>query len=219
MSKSNYFSDDPRQTLLFKGTSALSDAENLSIVISGKDSIDKARNLLSKVNNSYDNLARLSHGDLVREGLAPDQAFRVIACNNYAHRKQYQTAVEKTQIRQSKDIFDLMSSELSDLTNEEFWVIFMNRSNKILGKICISKGGVSGTVTDVKMILKKSLEFLASGIIVCHNHPSGNLKPSESDSSITKKIKEAALLMDIQLLDHIIISEKEYYSFADNGLI
>ena len=123
------------------------------------------------------------------------------------------------QIKCSKDVFDLIGPTLSDLPHEEFWILFLNRSNKVISRMKLSQGGISGTVTDVRIVMKKAIENLASGIIVCHNHPSGNLNPSESDSRITNKIKEAGLLLDIQLLDHLIIIDKEYYSFADNGLI
>jgi DNA repair protein RadC len=126
---------------------------------------------------------------------------------------------ELPQIKCSKDVFDLFSPTLSDLPHEEFWILFLNRSNKVINRMKLSQGGISGTVTDVRMVMKKAVEYLASGIIVCHNHPSGNLNPSESDTRITQKIKEAGNIMDIQLLDHLIISEKDYYSFADNGLL
>ena len=123
------------------------------------------------------------------------------------------------QIKCSKDVFDLLGPLISDIPHEEFWILFLNRSNKVINRMKLSQGGISGTVTDVRMIMKKAIEYLASGIIVCHNHPSGNLTPSESDSKITQKIREAGAFMDIQLLDHLIVSDKEYYSFADNGLL
>lgn len=219
MSKNRVYSDDPREQLLFKGVFSLSDAENLSLVISGRDAQNKAKNLLNKVNYNYMNLAKMSYHDLVNEGLTKMQAVRVIACNNYSNRKASSIAEERSQIKSSKDVSDVFQPLLSDLEHEEFWVLFLNRSNKVLGKMKLSQGGISGTVTDVRIILKRSLEYLASGIIVCHNHPSGNLNPSESDTKITQKIKEAGNLLDIQLLDHIIVSEKDHYSFADNGLL
>jgi DNA repair protein RadC len=123
------------------------------------------------------------------------------------------------QIKCSKDVADIFHPILSDLLHEEFWILFLNRSNRVINKMKLSQGGISGTVTDVRLVMKKAIEFLASGIIVCHNHPSGNLNPSESDSKITEKIKEAGNLLDIQLLDHLIITDKDYYSFADNGMI
>ena len=117
-------------------------------------------------------------------------------------------------------MFELMSPVLSDLVHEEFWVIFLNRANRVIGKMKASQGGISGTVTDVRLIMKAAIERLASGMIICHNHPSGNMHPSESDTRITQKVNEAGNLMDIQLLDHIIItSGSDYYSFGDNGLL
>ena len=219
MSKNRALTEDPRQQILFRGIFSISDAQNLSIVISGRNASDKANKLLAKVNYNYMDLAKMSYAELVNEGLSEGQAFRVIACNGYANRKQGQIAEERTKISSSKDVFDIMSPLLSDLVHEEFWVLFLNRSNKVLGKYKLSQGGISGTVTDVRLVMKKAIEFLASGIIVSHNHPSGNLQPSESDTKITQKIKEAGILFDIQLLDHIVIGEKEYYSFADNGIL
>jgi DNA repair protein RadC len=119
----------------------------------------------------------------------------------------------------SKDAAEIFLPILSDLAHEEFWVLFLNRSNRVIDRMKLSQGGISGTVTDVRIVMKKAIECLASGLIVCHNHPSGNLNPSDSDSKITQKIKDAGNLMDIQLLDHIIISGRDYYSFADNGLM
>ncbi|HRR94201.1 MAG TPA: JAB domain-containing protein, partial [Bacteroidales bacterium] len=126
---------------------------------------------------------------------------------------------DTVQIKSSRDVFELINPMLADLKHEEFWILFLNRSNRVINRMKLSQGGISGTVTDVRIVMKKAIEFLASGIIVCHNHPSGNLNPSESDSKITQKIREAGNLMDIQLLDHLIISERDYYSFADNGLL
>jgi DNA repair protein RadC len=126
---------------------------------------------------------------------------------------------ERIQVHCSKDVADYMRDVLTDLDHEEFWIILMNRANRIIGRIRLSSGGTAGTVTDVKMIMKKSIEKLAQALIVCHNHPSGNTKPSESDTKITIKIKEAANLLDIQLMDHIIITDKDYYSFCDEGVI
>ena len=219
MSKNRALTEDPRQQILFKGILSLSDAENLSVIISGRDPLNKARNLLAKVNGNYQELARLSYNEMVREGLSYTQATRVIASTSYVQRKACQIADEKDQIKCSKDVQDIMKPIMEDLIHEEFWILLLNRSNKVMNKFKLSQGGVSGTVTDIRIVMRKAIEYLASGIIVCHNHPSGNLNPSESDTRITQKIKEAGTLMDIQLLDHIIISDKDYYSFADNGLL
>ena len=219
MSKSKVLTEDPRQQILFKGILYLSDAENLSVIISGRDALNKAKNLLAKVSGNYQELSRLSYNEMVREGLSYTQATRVIASSSYAQRKACQIADEKIHVRSSKDAHDIMKPILEDLSHEEFWIMFLNRSNKIIGKIKISQGGISGTVTDMRLIMKRAIEFLASGLIVCHNHPSGNNRPSESDIQITQKIREAGALMDIQLLDHIIIADQDYYSFADDGVL
>jgi DNA repair protein RadC len=219
MSKNKALTGDPREMLLFRGLYSLSDAENLSIVISGRSALDKAKNLLTTVNGNYRSIAQMSYYDLVREGLSYGQATRVIACNEYAKRKQYNIAIELDKITCSKDVFNIMSPILSDLPHEEFWAVFLNRNNKVLLKFKLSQGGLSGTITDIRILLRKAIEILASGIICVHNHPSGNLNPSESDTKITQKIKESAALMDIQLMDHIIINDKDFYSFADNGIM
>lgn len=210
--------DDPNYKILEKGSAALSDSEILAVIMGGRDPLDKARNLLSKVENNYFNLAKLSYNDIVSEGVTHIQAVRVIASNAFSNRKAIAEKPEKMQIKCSRDVFEQLQF-IADLNHEEFWILYLNRSNKLMYKERISQGGWSGTVTDVRMIMRRALEVKASGIICSHNHPSGNLNPSESDTKITQKIKEAGNLMDIQLLDHLIISEKDYYSFADNGLL
>lgn len=216
--------DRPREKLYRKGTSSLSDAELLAILIGSgtrdRSAVDLGRELLSMVSNNLNSLAKLSISDLTKiNGIGNARAVTIAAALELGRRRKLAEIPEVPQIKCSKDVFDLMSPHLSDLQHEEFWILFLNRSNKVINRMKLSQGGISGTVTDVRMVLKKAIEYLASGIIVCHNHPSGNLNPSESDSRITQKIKEAGNLMDIQLLDHLIISDKDYYSFADNGLL
>jgi len=211
--------NEPEVKLLKLGQSSLSDAENLSLIIGGKQSLDRASAVLKKINYDYGKLVRLSYKDLLNEGLSNCQALSIISSFELSRRKNIYLAEDIYIIKMSKYIFDLMNPILEDLVHEEFWVVFLNRTNRVIGKIKLSQGGINGTVTDVRIIMKKAIEYLASGIIVCHNHPSGNLNPSESDTKITQKIKNAGDIMDIQLLDHIIIGIKEYYSFADNGLL
>ena len=135
-------------------------------------------------------------------------------------RRRNQTdSAEKHGISSSKDVFNYFQSILSDLTHEEFWVLYLNRSNKVIDKYKLSQGGVSGTVIDVRLVLKRALELLASSIVVCHNHPSGNRNPSENDSAITEKLKQATAQMDIKLVDHLIIADNSYFSFCDEGLL
>ena len=216
--------DRPREKLIQKGTSSLSDAELLAILINSgtrdKSAVDLGRELLGTVNNNLNSLGRLSIADLKKlHGIGPARAVTIAAALELGRRRKITEVPEVTQIKCSKDVADIFQPLLSDLAHEEFWILFLNRSNKVINMMKLSQGGVSGTVTDVRIVMKKAIEYLASGIIVCHNHPSGNLNPSESDTKITQKIKEAGNLMDIQLLDHLIISDREYYSFADNGVL
>jgi DNA repair protein RadC len=216
--------DRPREKLLQNGTASLSDAELLAILISSgtkeKSAVDLGRELLCMVNNNLNTLGKLAISDLRKlRGIGTARAVTIAAALELGRRRKLAEMPEVLQIRCSKDVADIFQPLLADLAYEEFWILFLNRSNKVINRMKLSQGGISGTVTDVRLAMKKAIEYLASGIIVCHNHPSGNLNPSESDSKITQKIKEAGNLLDIQLLDHLIISEKEYYSFADNGLL
>jgi DNA repair protein RadC len=216
--------DRPREKLIQKGTASLSDAELLAILISSgtkhKSAVDLGRELLAIVNNNLNSLGKLSINDLKKlNGIGTARAVTIAAALELGRRRKLAEAPELPQIKCSKDVADIFQPLLSDLAHEEFWILFLNRSNRVINRMKLSQGGISGTVTDVRLVMKRAIECLASGIILCHNHPSGNLNPSESDSNITRKIKEAGNLMDIQLLDHLIISDKDYYSFADNGLI
>jgi DNA repair protein RadC len=216
--------DRPREKLIQKGTSSLSDAELLAILISSgtkeKSAVDLGRELLGLVDNNLNSLGKLTIADLKKiRGIGTARAVTIAASLELGRRRKLAEAQDIPQIRSSKDVADIFQPILSDLLHEEFWILFLNRSNKVINKMKLSQGGISGTVTDVRIVMKKAIEYLASGIIVCHNHPSGNINPSESDSKITQKIKDAGNLMDIQLLDHLIISDKDYYSFADNGLL
>jgi len=216
--------DRPREKMIQYGTSTLSDAELLGILISSgtkdKSAVDLGRELLSIVNNNLNSLGKLTIADLTKiHGIGNARAVTISAALELGRRRKLSEIPEVVQIKCSKDVADIFQPLLSDLLHEEFWILFLNRSNRVISRMKLSQGGISGTVTDVRLVMKKAIEYLASGIIVCHNHPSGNLNPSESDSKITQKIKEAGNLLDIQLLDHLIISDKDYYSFADNGLV
>lgn len=216
--------DRPREKLIRKGASTLSDAELLAILINSgikqKSALDLARELLGIVNNNLNSLGKLAIADLKKlNGIGPARAVTIAAALELGRRRKLAEVEDVIQIKCSKNVADIFGPILSDLVHEEFWILFLNRSNKVINRLKLSQGGLSGTVTDVRIVMKKAIEYLASGIIVCHNHPSGNLNPSDSDSKITQKIKEAGILMDIQLLDHIIIADKGYFSFADNGLI
>jgi DNA repair protein RadC len=216
--------DRPREKMILYGTSALSDAELLGILISSgtreKSAVDLGREILAGVNNNLNALGKLTIADLVKmHGIGNARAVTIAAALELGRRRKLAEVPEVVQIKCSKDVADIFQPLLADLLHEEFWILFLNRSNRVIARMKLSQGGISGTVTDVRMIMKRAVEYLSSGIIICHNHPSGNLNPSESDSKITQKIKEAGNLLDIQLLDHLIISDKDYFSFADNGLM
>ncbi len=216
--------DRPREKSLEKGMSSLSDAELLAILINSgtknKSAVDLGRELLGKVNNNLNMLGKLSITELKSlHGIGTARAVTIAAALELGRRRKLSEIPDVPQIKSSKDVSDIFQPLLGDLPHEEFWILFLNRSNKVISRMKLSQGGVSGTVTDVRMVMKRAVECLASGIIVCHNHPSGNLNPSDSDSKITQKIKDAGNLMDIQLLDHLIITDRDYYSFADNGLL
>lgn len=216
--------DRPREKLIYKGTSSLSNAELLGILISSgtrnKSAVDLGRELLSMAKNNLNNLGKFTISDLTKlHGIGPARAVTIAAALELGRRRKLAEAEVSVRIKCSKDAADIFQPILSDLIHEEFWILYLNRSNKVISRMKLSQGGISGTVIDVRLILKKAVECLASGIILCHNHPSGNLNPSEADTKITRKIREAGKYMDVQLLDHLIISEKEYYSFADNGLL
>ncbi|MCW5909466.1 MAG: DNA repair protein RadC [Cyclobacteriaceae bacterium] len=216
--------DRPREKLLLKGTTALSEAELVAILIGSGTTKTTAVELAKKVlllgRNNLNELARLSVKDLMKiKGIGEAKAITIVAALELGRRRKTQDTEEKPKISTSKDAFDLIQGELMDLLHEEFWVLLLNRTNQVVKKKRISEGGVSGTVADPKIIYKLALEDLASGVIVAHNHPSGNLKPSQSDIDLTHKLKEAGRMLEIQLLDHLIIANQKYFSFADEGLI
>lgn len=216
--------DRPREKLLLKGTAALSDAELMAILIGSgtakMSAVELSKKVLQQVGNDLNDLARLSVKDLMKmKGIGEAKALTIIAALEIGRRRKSQATDDKPRITSSKDAYDQLKENLMDLPHEEFWVLLMNRANKVMKKKRISEGGVSGTVADPKIIYKLALDELASGVIVAHNHPSGNLTASQSDVDLTKKLKEAGKFLEIQLLDHIIIAGHKYYSFADEGLI
>jgi DNA repair protein RadC len=211
--------DRPDYKISTKGRKHLTDSELLACIINETNSLELSRSLLSQSENNLSQLAKMNYSDLRKLGLSHTKATSLMASFKLGVRREHAEMPDNVQIKCSKDVHDILSPMLIDLMHEEFWILFLSRNNKVLNKIKLSQGGISGTVTDVRIIMKKAIEFLASGIIVAHNHPSGNLNPSESDTKITQKIKEAGAMLDVPLLDHLIISEREYYSFADNGLL
>ncbi|MDD5571050.1 MAG: DNA repair protein RadC [Bacteroidales bacterium] len=216
--------DRPREKLLMKGKSALSDSELIAILIGSgnknETAVDLAKKILKSVNNNLSELAKLSVRDLIKfEGIGEAKAISIIASLELGNRRKGAEAIIKDKITGSADVFNYFQPQLSDIKHEELRVLLLNKANKIIKQEKLSTGGIAGTIVDIKITIKAAVENLASGIILCHNHPSGNTKPSSEDINITKKLKEAAKLVDISLLDHIIICETGYYSFADEGML
>ncbi len=216
--------DRPREKLVAKGRQALSDAELLAILLSSgnreETAIQLAQRILSENLNSINQLAKLQLNDLKKyKGVGEAKAVTVLAALEIGRRRTDIGVEEKIKVISSQTAYNAIKSKLSDLPHEEFWVIFLSRNNNVIKTDCISKGGVSGTVVDMRLILKPAIENLASGIILAHNHPSGNLKPSQEDIHLTKKVKEAARLIDMIVQDHLIIGDQEYFSFADEGIL
>lgn len=216
--------DRPREKLLNKGIKSLTDAELIAILIGSgnkdESAVELSKKILKKANNNLNELGKQTVRDLLEnKGIGIAKAITIIAALELGKRRKLSDVIIKNKISSSQDVYEIFSAILSDLSYEEFWIILLNRANKILDKIQISKGGITGTVTDIRIILKESIDKKATSIILCHNHPSGNIKPSDADINITKKIKEAGELMDIKVLDHIIISDNSYFSFADEGMM
>ena len=216
--------DRPREKMVLKGPSALSNAELLAILIgSGTkegSALTVAQNILEKSQNSLNVLGKKSMSDLQKEkGIGEARSITIMAALELGRRRKLEDAKEQKKITSSSHAFEYFQPLLSDLQHEEFWVLFLNRSNTIIEQYNVSKGGISGTVIDVRLIMKRGIELLASSIVLAYNHPSGNAKPSQSDNDITKKIKEAGNLVEITVVDHIIVCEHNYFSFADDGLL
>jgi len=216
--------DRPREKLLIKGKGALSDAELVAILIASgnrdESAVELSKRILQSLSNNLNRLAKLSVNDLIKfKGIGEAKAISIIASLELGRRRRTADVLEKAKIGGSKDAFQILQLKLEDLPHEEFWVMLLNRANKVIDTKLVGRGGVSSTVVDSKVIFSFALESLASGIILGHNHPSGNLKPSNSDIRLTKKIVDAGKIMEVPILDHIIVGDNDYFSFADEGLI
>ncbi len=214
--------DRPREKLISKGKHSLTDAELIAILIGSgsreESAVGLAQKILARVNHNLNELGKSSLNDLMKfKGIGEAKAISIAAALELGKRRQLSPIKEKTQITSSQDAYQLLAPLLMDLPYEEFWILLLNRANRVISKEKVSAGGVAGTVVDAKIIFRKAIESLASGIILFHNHPSGNLNPSQADIDITRKLKKAGQTMEIQVLDHIIISENGYFSFADEG--
>jgi DNA repair protein RadC len=216
--------DRPREKMIAKGAFALSDAELVAIILGSgtkeMTAVDSAKNLLNSVNNDLNKLGKMSIRDLQKfKGIGAARAVTIAAAMELGRRRKESDKHAKEQILCSKDIHDIFFPLLSDLPHEEFWMLYLNRSNNVISKMKLSMGGTGMTIVDIKLIAKAAVECLASSAAAVHNHPSGNTNPSEQDISLTEKIQKALALFDISLLDHVIIADNTYFSFKDNFLI
>lgn len=214
----------PREKLLLRGKQSLSDAELLAIILGSgsksESSITLAQRILSSVNHNWNELAKLTIRDLCKfNGVGKVKAIEIITSLEIGRRKSLQQALKKEKISSSKDAFNILQPIIGDLMIEEFWVIYLSRSNKILSKEKISQGGITGTMVDNRLIFKHAIELNAVSLIISHNHPSGNIQPSNSDIQITHEIKKAGNLLNITLMDHLIVTQTSFFSFADENLL
>lgn len=217
--------DRPREKMINNGKTALSNAELIAILLGSgsrdESAVELSQRILHSVNNNLIELSKLSIKDLIRnfKGIGEAKAITIIAALELGNRRRNEEVIQKIKIASSKDAFEIFYSVLSSSQYEEFWILLINRANQVISKVCISEGGISGTVADPKRIFKLALDYQASSIILCHNHPSGNIKPSQADIELTRKLVESGDLLEIKVLDHIICGDEVYYSFADEGLI
>jgi DNA repair protein RadC len=216
--------DRPREKLILKGKGALSDAELIAILLgTGSQSlsaVDLGKQILLSVDNNLNALGGMTIRDLTRiKGIGEAKAISIVAALELGRRRKELSPEEKPKITGSKDAYELLKAELTDLSHEEFWVLLLNRANRLIRKQRVSQGGVAGTVADPRIIFKMAVDDLASGIIVAHNHPSGNLSASQADVALTQRLKDGGKLLEIQVLDHLILAGHNYFSFADEGIL
>ena len=216
--------DRPREKLLQKGKLALSDAELIAILIGSgntdESAVELSKRILFETKNNLNLLGKLSAQQLMTyKGIGEAKAISIIAAMELGRRRRTEDALELVKIASSSTVFELLQPIIGELPHEEFWILYLNNANKIIEMVQISKGGITGTLVDVRITLKKALELGATSLILAHNHPSGNLNPSEADKQLTNKLKIAGESLDIKVLDHIIVTEKSYFSFADEGLM
>ena len=216
--------DRPREKLLIKGKNSLSKAELVAILIGSgnkdESAVDLSKRILASVNFSLHELGKLTVKKLTQfNGIGEAKAITIVSALELSRRRRSERALIKKKIDSSRSVFELMQPIIGELFHEEFWVIYLNSSNKVLMKSFLSKGGITSTSVDLRLILKSALQIGAVGLVLAHNHPSGALRPSSADKSITKKIKQAAEILDIKVVDHLIITENSYFSFADKSLL
>ena len=210
--------EDPRTKMLHRGLASLSDSELLSILFH-KDKLQSARKLLRAADHNLNALARMSVHDIVDCGVSESEAGYVVMAMELGRRRNFHEAAERAQIKGSKDAANYIRPMIGDLFHEEFWVIFANRQNQVLSTRKLSMGGMTGTVIDVRLVIKSALDLHATGMIFCHNHPSGNLQPSDADKKITRQLTEAGKMLEIPVIDHLILTEADFFSMADEGYL
>lgn len=216
--------DRPREKLRLKGKQSLSDAELIAILLGSgnrkQSAVELAQQMLHVSDNNLVKISRLSINDLVKfQGIGEAKAISIIAALELGRRRQIEGPLDRIKIRTSKDAFNIFNPILEDLPYEEFWVVLLNQNNRVLSRHLIGRGGISGTAADVRLIFKTAIEHFATGIIICHNHPSGSINPSRQDKVLTHQIIESGKILTISVLDHIIIGDKGYFSFADSGIL
>ncbi|MDC8103722.1 DNA repair protein RadC [Chryseobacterium sp. B21-037] len=216
--------DRPREKFLRKGKDSLSDSELLAIVMGSgnkdESALELARKILSSVNNNWNELSLLSVKELMKfKGIGEVKALSIATSLEIGRRRARQEISDKPVISNSNDAYVIFKNHLSDLRTEEFWALFLNQSNKVTHISQLTQGGISQSIVDVRVLFKTALDNFSTGVIIAHNHPSGSLKPSREDLTITQKIKEAGRFLSIQLLDHLIITQNAYFSFSDEGLL
>lgn len=216
--------DRPREKMILKGRESLSDAELLAILLGSgsrnESAVDLSKRMLHSVDGHLSTLGKLTLKQLMAfKGIGEAKAVTIAVAMELGRRRRMEEARQLSKISSSKSVFDIMHPLLGDLPHEEFWVLYLNNSNKVIYKSLLSKGGITGTVVDLRLIFKTALEQHAVGIILCHNHPSGRLEASEADKKITQKIKNAATHLEVNLIDHVIITETAHLSFADQGIL
>lgn len=216
--------DRPREKFLLKGKSALSDSELLAILIGSgsrnESAVQLCQRILASTNNNLNALGKLSAQQLMQfKGIGEAKAITITAALELGRRRREEEVQELSIITSSKSVFELMQPIIGELPHEEFWVLYLNNSNKVIYKSQISKGGITGTVVDTRIVFKTALEHHAISVVLTHNHPSGKLMASDADKQITKKLQEAGKHLDILVLDHIIVTEINYFSFADEGIL
>ncbi|MCW2117772.1 RadC family protein [Flavobacterium sp. 7A] len=215
--------DKPREKMMLKGKNALSDAELIAILIGSgsrnESAVELSKRILNSVGGNLNALGKMTLTQLTEfKGIGEAKAISIMAASELGRRRRAEDAVELTKVTSSKLVFEIMQPIIGELPHEEFWILYLNNSNKIISKRQLSIGGITGTLVDVRLVFKNALELGAVSLILCHNHPSGTLVPSEADKNITRKLKMAGDSLEVKVLDHLIVTENNYFSFVDEGI-